>query len=112
MPPTKDDDTGRRPPKGGAGGRQSGKGRAGEDPGLITRVERAARSIGMDLPTGPLREMRDAARSAPGSAATEAAGWLASDANAQAAGGIIVILVDEAGEMTARRDFGRRPRKR
>lgn len=84
-----------------------------EDPGLITRIQRAAKSIGVDLPAAnQLREVRDQARGEiDATAATEAAAYLGSDPRAQEAPGILVVLVDSDGEMVSKRVFGRRPKK-
>ncbi|HEX7127771.1 MAG TPA: hypothetical protein VF406_18600 [Thermodesulfobacteriota bacterium] len=100
-----------RTTRGGGAGRPP-SGREADDPGLITRIERVAKSIGVNLPAADqLREVRDQARGdvAP-TAATEAAAYLGSDARAQAAAGVVVVLVDAAGEMVSKRVFGRRPR--
>ncbi len=100
-----------KPTKGGGPDRPA-KDRAAGDPGLITRIERVARSIGVNLPADRLREVRDQARGeAEATPATEAAAYLGSDAKAQGAAGIIVVLVDDEGEMVSKRQFGRRPKK-
>jgi hypothetical protein len=97
--------------KGGGSGRPP-SGREADDPGLITRIERAAKSIGVNLPAADqLREVRDQARGeVAATAATEAAAYLGSDARAQGAAGIVVVLVDASGEMVSKRLFGKRPK--
>jgi hypothetical protein len=94
--------TTRRPPTPKGGKRPPPE---GNDPGLLTRIERVARSFGVELPRAP--KSGEAAN-----AATAAAGFLASDPEAQRAGGVVITLVDAEGEVVRERAFGRRPRRR
>jgi hypothetical protein len=99
-----------KPTKGGGSDRPS---KGGQDPGLITRIERVAKSIGVNLPAAEqLREVRDQARGdTEMTPATEAAAYLGSDARAQAAPGVDQRNDDAGGEMVAKRVFGRRPKQ-
>jgi hypothetical protein len=91
-------------------GRGAGKGGVDAsppgDPGLLTRIERVARNFGVELPRAPK------GKAAAANIATEAAGFLASDATAQRAAGVVVTLVDDDGAVIGERRFGRRPRAR